>query len=126
MVQLTRSFVISRIVFMGFLISGAAIGQTSPIEPVSAASSTIDAAAPDDAVGQAIQATLEPLRSAFPPLLTSRRHQRVDVSRVVLDFYIHRNYRAAWTDDRDVAQLLKSLEDTRIDGLNPADFRITE
>jgi murein L,D-transpeptidase YcbB/YkuD len=111
---------------MGFLISGAAIGQTSPIEPVSAASSTIDAAAPDDTVGQAIQATLEPLRSAFPPLLTSRRHQRVDVSRVVLDFYMHRNYRAAWTDDRDVVQLLKSLEDTRIDGLNPADFRISE
>ena len=64
MVQLTRSFVISRIFFMGFLISGAALAQTSPIEPVSAASSTIDAAAPDDAVGQAIQATLEPLRSA--------------------------------------------------------------
>ncbi|EJM65046.1 L,D-transpeptidase family protein [Pseudomonas sp. GM55] len=126
MVQLTRSFVISRMFFMGFLISGAAIGQTSPIEPVSAASSTIDAAAPDDTVGQAIQATLEPLRSAFPPLLTSRRHQRVDVSRVVLDFYMHRSYRAAWTDDRDVAQLLKSLEDTRIDGLNPADFRISE
>lgn len=126
MVQLTRSFVISRIVFMGFLISGAAIGQTSPIEPVSAASSTIDAAAPDDAVGQAIQATLEPLRSAYPPLLTSRRHQRVDVNRVVLDFYMHRNYRAAWTDERDVAQLLKSLENTRIDGLNPADFRISE
>ncbi|MBV7546192.1 L,D-transpeptidase family protein [Pseudomonas sp. PDM26] len=126
MVQLTRSFVISRMFFMGFLISGAACGQTSPIEPVSAASSTIDAAAPDDAVGQVIQATLEPLRSAFPPLLTSRRHQRVDVGRVVLDFYMHRNYRAAWTDDRDVAQLLKSLEDTRIDGLNPADFRISE
>jgi murein L,D-transpeptidase YcbB/YkuD len=126
MVQLTRSFVISRMFFMGFLISGAAFGQTSPIEPVSAASSTIDAAAPDDAVGLAIQATLEPLRSAFPPLLTSRRHQRVDVSRVVLDFYMHRNYRAAWTDDRDVTQLLKSLEETRIDGLNPADFRIAE
>ncbi|MNS54275.1 murein L,D-transpeptidase [compost metagenome] len=39
---------------------------------------------------------------------------------------MHRNYRAAWTDDRDVLQLLKSLEDTRIDGLTPADFRITE
>lgn len=126
MVQLTRSFVISRMFFMGFLISGAAFAQTSPIEPVSAASSISDAAAPDDAVGQAIQATLEPLRSAFPPLLTAKRNQRVDVSRVVLDFYMHRNYRAAWTDDHDVVQLLKSLEDTRIDGLNPADFRITE
>ena len=34
--QLTRLFVISRIFFMGFLISGAAIAETSPIEPVSA------------------------------------------------------------------------------------------
>ncbi|MBV7478302.1 murein L,D-transpeptidase [Pseudomonas sp. PDM31] len=126
MVQLTRLFVISRIFFMGFLISGTAFGQDSPIEPVSAANSPIYAAAPDDAVGQAIQATLEPLRSAFPPVLTSRRHQRLDVSRVVLDFYMHRNYRAAWTDDGDVAQLLRSLDDTRIDGLSPADFRVTE
>jgi murein L,D-transpeptidase YcbB/YkuD len=112
--------------FMGFLISGAAIAQTSPIEPVSPASNEIDAAAPDDAIGQAIQATLEPLRSAFPPVLTARRHQRVDVDRVVMDFYMHRHYRAAWTDDRDVTQLLKSLNDTQIDGLNPADFSITE
>ncbi|WPN49017.1 MULTISPECIES: L,D-transpeptidase family protein [unclassified Pseudomonas] len=126
MVQLTRLFVISRMFFMGFLISGAAIAQTSPIEPVSPASNEIDAAAPDDAIGQAIQATLEPLRSAFPPVLTARRHQRVDVDRVVMDFYMHRHYRAAWTDDRDVTQLLKSLNDTQIDGLNPADFSITE
>ncbi|MDN4547688.1 MULTISPECIES: L,D-transpeptidase family protein [unclassified Pseudomonas] len=126
MVQLTRLFVISRMFFMGFLISGAAIAQTSPIVPVSPASNEIDAAAPNDAIGQAIQATLEPLRTAFPPVLTSKRHQRVDVDRVVMDFYMHRHYRAAWTDDRDVTQLLKSLNDTQIDGLNPADFRITE
>ena len=126
MVQLTRLFVISRMFFMGFLISGAAIAQTSPIVPVSPANNEIDAAAPNDAIGQAIQATLEPLRTAFPPVLTSKRHQRVDVDRVVMDFYMHRHYRAAWTDDRDVTQLLKSLNDTQIDGLNPADFRITE
>jgi hypothetical protein len=69
---------------------------------------------------------LEPLQSAFPPLLTARRHQRLDINRVVLDFYSHRNYRAAWTDGRDVAQLLKSLNDTQIDGLVPQDFRIAE
>lgn len=126
MVQLTRLFVIRRLFFMGCLISGAAFGQVSPIEPVSVANSAVDAAAPDDVLGQAIQATLEPLRSAFPPLLTSRRYQRVDVNRVVMDFYMHRNYRAAWTDERDVAQLLKSLNDTQYDGLNPADFRVAE
>jgi murein L,D-transpeptidase YcbB/YkuD len=66
------------------------------------------------------------LGSAFPPLLTSPRHQRVEVSRVVMDFYSHRNYRPAWTRDSDVAQLLKSLSDTQADGLDPADFHIAE
>jgi murein L,D-transpeptidase YcbB/YkuD len=121
MVQLTRLFVISRVIFMGFLISGAAVAETSPIEPVFAPSSVITAA-PDDNVAQAIEATLAPLRTAFPPLLTSPRHKRVDVSRVVMDFYSHRGYRAAWTNDRDVSQLLISLNATQADGLNPADF----
>jgi murein L,D-transpeptidase YcbB/YkuD len=123
--QLTRLFVISRIIFMVFLISGNVIAETSPILPVTPPTSSL-AAAPDDVIGQAIQLALEPLQSSFPPLLTSRKHQRVDVSRVVMDFYSHRNFRAAWTDGRDVTQLLKSLNETEIDGLAPMDFRVTE
>jgi murein L,D-transpeptidase YcbB/YkuD len=123
--QLTRLFVISRIFIMVFLISGTAFGESSPIVPATPPIG-VQSAAPDDVVGQAIQAVLEPLQSAFPPLLTARRHQRMDINRVVLDFYSHRNYRAAWTDGRDVAQLLKSLNDTQIDGLVPEDFRIAE
>ena len=119
--QLTRLFVISRAFFMVFLISGTALAETSPIVPLSPAVSEVTAA-PDDRVGQGIQATLEPLASSFPPLLT-RKHQRADINRVVLDFYSHRNYRAAWSDGRDVTQLIKSLNDTQLDGLNPADFR---
>jgi murein L,D-transpeptidase YcbB/YkuD len=110
---------------MVFLISGTAFGETSPIMPETPPIG-VQGAAPNDVVGQAIQAVLEPLQSAFPPLLTARRHQRLDINRVVLDFYAHRNYRAAWTDGRDVAQLLKSLNDTKIDGLVPQDFRIAE
>lgn len=125
MVQLTRLFVISRVFIMVFLISGTALGETSPIVPVSAPISVLSAA-PDDIVGQAIQAVLEPLESAFPPLQTTRKHQRADISRVVLDFYSHRNYRAAWTDGRDVGQLLKGLNDTQIDGLVPEDFNIAD
>lgn len=125
MVQLTRLFVISRVFFMVFLISGAAQAQTSPIMLSSPAGDMIEAA-PDDIVAQAIQAELAPLATAFPPLLTSPRHQRVDVNRVVMDFYSHRGYRAAWSRDSDVAQLLKSLGDTQVDGLDPADFRIAE
>jgi murein L,D-transpeptidase YcbB/YkuD len=125
MVQLTRLFVISRIFFMGFLISGAAIAETSPIEPVTAPSTVMDAA-PDDNVAQTIQATLAPMKTAFPPLLTAKRNRRVDVSRLVMDFYTHRAYRAAWTNDSDVEQLIKSLNATQADGLNPADFHIEE
>ena len=123
--QLTRLFVISRAFFMVFLISGTALAETSPIMPVTPPTSPL-AAAPDDVVGQAIQSVLEPLQSSCPPLLTSRKHQRVDVGRVVMDFYSHRNFRAAWTDGRDVTQLLKSLNETEIDGLVPADFRVAE
>lgn len=123
--QFTRLFVISRAFFMGFLISGAAIAETSPIEPVSPVIRLAGATA-DDIVGQEIQATLAPLSTAFPPLLTSPRHQRVDPNRVVMDFYMHRGYRAAWENDSDVIQLLKSLSDTQADGLDPADFHIDQ
>jgi murein L,D-transpeptidase YcbB/YkuD len=110
---------------MGFLISGAAIAETSPIEPVSPVISRTGAAA-DDIVGQEIQATLAPLATAFPPLLTSQGHQRVDPNRAVMDFYMHRGYRAAWENDSDITQLLKSLSDTQADGLDPADFHIDQ
>lgn len=123
--QLTRLFVISHVFFMGFLISGAAIAETSPIEPVSPVIRVAGATA-DDIVGQEIQATLAPLSTAFPPLLTSPGHQRVDPNRVVMDFYMHRGYRAAWENDSDVIQLLKSLSDTQADGLDPADFHIDQ
>lgn len=125
MVLLTRLFVISRVFFMVFLISGTALGETSPIEPVTAANSILTAA-PDDNVAQAIQASLEPLKTAFPPLLTASRHRRVDVTRLVMDFYTHRAYRAAWTQDSDIDQLIASLNATDTDGLNPADFHIDE
>lgn len=121
--QLSRVFVISRALFMVFLISGTALGETSQIVLSVSAQVNPATAAPDDIVGQGIQAALEPLVSSFPPLITSRKHQRADINRVVLDFYSHRNYRAAWTDGRDITQLLKSLNDIQADGLNPADFR---
>lgn len=120
--QLSRLFVISRIFFMGFLISGTAFGETSPITEETPPISMMEAI-PDDNVAQVIHATLEPMISAFPPLQTRPRHQRIDVNRVVLDFYTHRQFRAAWTHPDDVTQLLKNLNETQIDGLEPADFR---
>ena len=125
MVQLTRLFVISRVFFMVFLISGSALAENSSIEPT-IAPNILRGAAVGDNVGQAIQAKLSPLTTAFPPLLTSSRYKRVDISRMVLDFYSHRGYRAAWTNENDVAQLYTSLHATQVEGLNPADFHIDE
>jgi murein L,D-transpeptidase YcbB/YkuD len=123
--QLSRLFVISHAFIMVFLISGTALGETSPIAPQTAPISMIEAI-PDDNVAQAIHGVLEPMISAFPPLMTRPRHQRIDVDRVVLDFYTHRQFRAAWTKPEDVTQLLTSLKDTQFDGLEPADFRIDD
>jgi len=110
---------------MVFLISGTALAETSPISPETAPISTIEAI-PGDNVAQEIHGVLEPMISAFPPLMTRPRHQRIDVNRVVLDFYTHRQFRAAWTKPEDVTQLLTSLKDTQVDGLEPADFRIDD
>jgi murein L,D-transpeptidase YcbB/YkuD len=83
--------------------------------------------APDDAVAQAILAILAPGGSNSTPLpVVTAGHQRVDVNRAVIDFYARRGFRSAWTDESDVAQLLKSLNDTQADGLDPSDFRIDE
>lgn len=123
--QLSRLFVISHVFIMVFLIGGAALAETSPIAPQTASISMIEAI-PGDNVAQEIHAVLEPMITAFPPLMTRPQHQRIDVNRVVLDFYTHRQFRPAWTNPDDVAQLLKSLKDTQIDGLEPADFRIDD
>lgn len=123
--QLSRLFVISHAFIMVFLISGTALAETSPISPETAPISTIEAI-PGDNVAQEIHGVLEPMISAFPPLMTRPRHQRIDVNRVVLDFYTHRQFRAAWTKPEDVTQLLTSLKDTQVDGLEPADFRIDD
>lgn len=95
--QLSRLFVISHVFIMVFLISGAVHAETSPIAQQTAPISMIEAI-PDDNVAQEIHAVLEPMITAFPPLMTRPRHQRIDVNRVVLDFYTHRQFRAAWTN----------------------------
>ena len=124
--QLSNLSRLSRVFLMGLLIGSSAAAQSSPILPLTPASGVIDVA-PNDAVAQAIQAILAPLGSIPVPLpATSPRHQRVDVSRAVTDFYARRSFRAAWTKESDVVQLLKSLNDTQTDGLDPGDFRIDE
>lgn len=122
--QLSNISLLSRVFFVGLLISSAATAQSSPIPPTTPSPDVIEVA-PDDAVAQAILAILAPRGSNSTPL-PATGHQRVDVSRAVIDFYARRGFRAAWTDDSDVAQLLKSLNDTQADGLDPADFRIDD
>lgn len=124
--QLSNLSLLSRVLFMGLLIGSSATACSSLNSSTRPSPSVIDVA-PADAVAQAIQAMLAPVGSISSPLpAASPRHQRVDVSRAVIDFYTQRNFRAAWTNDSDVALLLKRLSDTQADGLDPRDFRIDE
>ncbi|MCX7078465.1 MAG: L,D-transpeptidase family protein [Pseudomonas sp.] len=124
--QLSNVSRLSRVLFMGLLIGSSATAHSSPISSLTPSTGVIDVA-PNDAVAQAIQAILAPGGSMPAPLpATSAGHQRVDVSRAVIDFYAQRGFRAAWTNKSDVAQLLKRLNDTQADGLDPRDFRIDE
>lgn len=124
--QLSNLSLLSRVVFMGVLIVSSAIAQSSPISSTTPSPSVIEVA-PDDAVAQAIQAILAPGGSTPSPVpATASGHQRVDVSRAVIDFYAQHSFRAAWTNASDVAQLLKRLNDTQVDGLDPGDFRIDD
>ncbi|MDB5980622.1 MAG: murein L,D-transpeptidase [Pseudomonas sp.] len=122
--QRSNVFMLSRVICIGVLLVGSAVVQSSPISPTTPSPGVINVA-PDDPVAQAIQQVLAPEGSIPDPLpATAPGHQRVDDSRAVLDFYAQRGFRAAWTDDSDVSQLLKSLGDTQADGLDPVDFHI--
>lgn len=124
--QLSNLSLLGRFFVIGLLICSSATAQSSPIPPTTPSPGVIDVA-PGDPVAQAIQALLALGGSTATPLpAVPPRHQRVDVSRAVVDFYAQRSFRAAWAEDSDVIQLLKRLSDTQADGLDPADFRIDE
>jgi murein L,D-transpeptidase YcbB/YkuD len=114
---------------MGFLISGTALAGTLPPESPSAEASAPVAApiaAPSDPVAQAIEEELAPLAAApvIAPSPSSR--QRLDANRALLEFYTGRSYAPAWASADDVAQLLKGLDATVADGLEPRDFAVAE
>jgi len=122
--QQSNLSMLSRIFFIGLIIGNSTIVQSSPVSSITPLPG-VSEIAPDDPVAVAIQAVLAPAGSIASPLpAAAPRHQRVDVNRAVAEFYALRSFRAAWTNDSDVAQLLKSLNDTQADGLDPADFRI--
>lgn len=124
--QLSNLSLLSRFFVIGLLLCSSTAAQSSPIPPTTPPPGVIDVA-PDDPVAQAIQALLALGGSTATPLpAVPPRHQRVDVNRAVVDFYAQRSFRAAWTEESDIAQLLKRLNDTQVDGLDPADFRIDE
>ncbi|MEB0146845.1 L,D-transpeptidase family protein [Pseudomonas sp. CCC2.2] len=127
MLQLSNLSMLSRVFFMGVLISNSATAEPLPVSATTLAHSVSDVA-PADEVAQTIQAALAPsgVTPSSPLPVTPPRHQRLEVGRAVIDFYAQRSFRAAWTNVSDVAQLLKSLNDIQADGLDPRDFRIDE
>lgn len=127
MLQLSNLSMLSRVFFMGVLISNSATAEPLPVSATTLAHGVSDVA-PADEVAQTIQAALAPSGAtpSSPLPAAPPRHQRLEVGRAVVDFYAQRNFRAAWTNVSDVAQLLKSLNDIQADGLDPRDFRIDE
>jgi murein L,D-transpeptidase YcbB/YkuD len=118
---------------MGFLISGTALAGTLPPELPSAdpgAPVVVPApapiAAPSDPVAQAIEEELAPLAAAPPMAPSPSSRQRLDANRALLEFYTGRSYAPAWVNTDDVAQLLKGLDGTVADGLEPRDFAVAE
>ncbi len=75
----------------------------------------------DDAVAVAISAELESLMS---PDATRIRGVTVAMQEIMQTFYARRRFQAAWTDAGNAGQLLRAIEDSYADGLDPADYQL--
>ena len=79
------------------------------------------APAGNDAVAVAIAAELESLMS---PDATRIRGVTVAMQEIMQTFYARRRFQAAWTDGGNADQLLRAIEDSYGDGLDPADYQL--
>jgi murein L,D-transpeptidase YcbB/YkuD len=75
----------------------------------------------EDPVGAAIAAELGSLMS---PDATRIHGVTVAMQEIMQTFYARRGFRAAWGDAKNVDQLLRSIEGSAADGLDPADYQL--
>lgn len=81
-----------------------------------------DAGAQTTALSAAIEARLSTATSLAE---LSIRGQPIAAAAVIADFYTRRGFAPAWTDPRNVDDLLRAIVDSVDDGLEPADYHLT-
>lgn len=74
-----------------------------------------------DAVAVAISAELESLMS---PDATRIHGVTVAMQEIMQTFYARRRFQAAWADAKNADQLLRAIEGSAADGLDPADYQL--
>lgn len=112
---------------VSFTMNPLAFSDTLPATPITLPQA-LSAPAGTDPIAQSIQALLATpdarITSSQPVIATT--HRRIDVAQAVLDFYQQRGFAAVWTNDGDLSALLDGLAGVQADGLNPADFQLSE
>ncbi len=84
---------------------------------------TLPAWAEDTSVQEALRNRIEQIR-LFQRLETDAFE--ISAVRLIPEFYERRNFLAAWTNPQAIADLLRAIDETRSDGLNPADYHRQE
>ncbi|NID14822.1 L,D-transpeptidase family protein [Luteibacter yeojuensis] len=105
-------------------LSPAASAAAPP--PIVAPSSAASAPAPlptDDPLAQAIYARLRQMAPLDGGPLSRRE---AALGQALANFYMQRQYAAAWSDETNVRQLLAGLASVEADGLLPEDYRYSE
>lgn len=81
-----------------------------------------------DQIPQAIQGVLlasgTALASSEPT--TDNAYRRINSAQWVRDLYLSRRFAPFWTTDRDIAALAQGLASIKADGLNPADYHLSQ
>src|SRR5262245_48362191 len=73
-----------------------------------------------DAFATALQSQVEALNSGDTQALGAP----VAWGQWIYTFYTHRSFKPAWVDPHTSAELRRALEDSRLDGLDPADYHL--
>ena len=112
---------------VSFTMNPLAFSDALPVTPITLPQA-LSVPAGTDPVAQSIQALLVPLdtRIASSDPVIATTHRRIDVAQAVRDFYQQRGFAAVWTNDGDLSALLDGLAGVQADGLNSADFRLSE
>jgi len=104
-----------------------AVAGTAPVAGDTLAD-TSSAAWNVDQIPQAIQGMLLASGTALasPEPTPDNAYRRINSAQWVRDFYLSRRFAPLWTTDRDIAALAQGLASIKAEGLNPADYHLSQ